>query len=65
MFDTTQYNRYDFVLQHSGTRNVTLLICLNPAKQAPTLQDWQKKKKKKFNLSHDLEAPLPREDHTN
>ena len=48
MFDTTQYNRYDFVLQHSGTRNVTLLICLNPAKQAPTLQDWQKKKKKKI-----------------
>ena len=46
MFDTARCNRYDFVLQHSGTRNVTLLICLNPAKQAPTLQDWQKKKKK-------------------
>lgn len=32
MFDTAQYNRYDLVLQHSGVRNVTLLICLNPVK---------------------------------
>ena len=66
MSDTTQYNRYDFVLQHSGARNVTLLICLNPAKHddKPPLSRIGKKKKK-FNLSHDLEAPLPREDHTN
>ena len=48
MFDTTQYNRYDFVLQHSGARNVTLLICLNPAKhddKPPLSKIGQKKKK--------------------
>lgn len=60
-FDTPQHNRYRFIPQHSATRNVTLLICLNPTKFGH--KNSLSRIDKKFSLSHDLEGALPFEDH--